>query len=583
MKKEFLTRVNIIGVIFAICSIMVVYQVFHIQHSKEAEEFLKLGQEKGWGWRTLYPERGKIFDRNGNMLAGNKIVYEVGVTFSYVENPNTIAQTMNAVLGKDYQELLDLLKNPPENRVYQTIDRFVTPEVYERLKAMKADMSKNYSGEGDPSLVGLDFAPHLMRSYPDKSLASNIIGFVNMNNSGNYGIEQKYDSLLAGVPVTVPVPLDPNKAGETQKVPPGTDLVLTIDRNIQAMVEEELANGLESSKSKAGTIVVMDPRTGEILAMASSPQMDLNNFLDYGSIYGSASEFNRAISMQYEPGSVFKILTMAAAIDTNLVTPETTYYDPGYYEIGGVAIHNWDYGAYGTQDMVGCLKNSLNVCMARLADLMGEQTFYTYMRRFGIGHPTGIDIANEASGRLKDPNDKDWYKVDLGTNSFGQGVAVSPIQMMTAATALANDGKMVYPHVVLSMVSNGVQSNTRVQTLGTPVSAQTAHTVSEMMASAQEAGNSIANVEGYRTAGKTGTASIPGPNGIYDSDQTNASYIGWGPVDDPKFMVYVWMERPETADWASIVASPIFHNVVQRLVVLLNLPPDETRKQLTGQ
>jgi cell division protein FtsI/penicillin-binding protein 2 len=202
------------------------------------------------------------------------------------------------------------------------------------------------------------------------------------------------------------------------------------------------------------------------------------------------------------------------------------------------------------------------------------------MRRFGIGHPTGIDISNETGGRLKDPVDNDWYKVDLGTNSFGQGVAVTPIQMMTAASALANDGKMVYPHVLYAMVSNGNQHNTPVQTLGTPVSPQTARTITDMLAEAMVAGESVANVKGYRLAGKTGTASIPGPDGRYDPKQTNASFIGWGPVDDPKFMVYIWLERPQKSDWASYVASPIFHNVVEKLVVLMNIPPDDIRKQL---
>ena len=189
----------------------------------------------------------------------------------------------------------------------------------------------------------------------------------------------------------------------------------------------------------------------------------------------------------------------------------------------------------------------------------------------------------EANGRLKVPGDSDWYKVDLGTNSFGQGVAVSPIQMLAAASALANDGKMVYPHVLYGMVTNGSQYNTPPQTLGTPISPQTARTVSDMLAIAMQDGQSPANVKGYRLAGKTGTAQIPGPDGFYDPKQTNASFIGWGPVDDPRFMVYVWMERPQNSDWAAFVAAPIFHNIVEKLVVLMNIPPDDIRLQMTGQ
>ena len=460
---------------------------------------------------------------------------------------------------------------------------FVPSDKARELQSLKSELVAKYAGAGDASLSGLDFKAHLMRSYPENSLASNVLGFVTLENRGYFGVEEKYNDLLSGVPVTVWVPEDPNRAGELPKVPKGADLILTIDREIQAMVEEELQKGVQESGSAAGTIIVMDPRTGGIMAMASTPGMDLNDFSNYTTIYHNASEFNRGVSMQYEPGSVFKILTMAAAIDSGTVVPGTTYLDTGFYEIGGRFIYNWDQGAWSPQNMVGCLEHSLNVCMARLADLMGEDTFYTYMRRFGIGHPTGIDLSMEAAGRLKVPGDEDWYKVDLGTNSFGQGVAVSPIQLMAAASALANDGKMVYPHVLYAMVSNGSQNNTPAQTLDTPISPQSARTVSEMLALAMEDGKSVANVEGYRLAGKTGTAQIPGADGQYDPKLTNASFIGWGPLDDPKFMVYVWLERPQKSDWAAYVASPIFHDVVEKLVVLLGIPPDAVRHQLTGQ
>jgi cell division protein FtsI/penicillin-binding protein 2 len=581
MKKQFQTRASVIAALFTLCSVAIVFQILRIQSM--AEIFRPRIDQGKWIPVTLYPERGKIFDDHGHMLAGNMTVYEVGVTLSAVKDPNTVAMALNTILGMDYQKTLDLIDNPPKGQIYMVLDKFVASDKAKQLQDLKSELADKYAAAGDSSLAGLEFRAHMMRSYPDKFLASNVIGFVNQENVGNYGVEQKYDSILAGVPKTVMVPLDPNMAGEMPKVAPGTDLILTIDREIQAMVETELKNGMNETGSAAGTIVVMDPRTGAILAMASTPQMDLNDYTSFNSIYHSASEFNRAVSSQYEPGSIFKILTMAAAIDTGLVSPRTTYLDTGFYEIGGVNIFNWDQGAWGVQDMVGCLQNSLNVCMARLADLMGEQTFYTYMRRFGIGHPTGIDISNESSGRLKDPADDDWYKVDLGTNSFGQGVAVSPIQMMAAASALANDGKMVYPHVLYAMVSNGSQHNTPVQTLGTPISPQSARTVSDMLAEAMQGNNSVANVEGYRIAGKTGTASIPGPDGRYDPKLTNASFLGWGPVDDPKFMVYVWMERPQNSDWASYVASPIFHNVVEKLVVLMDIPPDDIRKQLAGQ
>ena len=583
MKKQYQTRARALMLAFFILSAAIVVQMLRIQTSKEAAVFLKQGDRYAGSFQTLFPERGQIYDRQGHLLAGNKTVYEIGINLQEVKNPKTIALTLNVVLGMDYQKILNDLANPPENIVYLVVNDFVESSKARELQKLKAELAEQYKISGDASLAGLDFKAHLMRSYPEKSLASNVLGFVTLENRGYFGVEEKYNDLLAGVPVTVWVPEDPNRAGELPRVPKGSDLILTIDREIQAMVEAELRAGMLETGSSAGTIVIMDPHTGGILAMASTPQMDLNKFSDYTAIFHNASEFNRAVSMQYEPGSVLKILTMAAAIDSGTVTPASTYLDTGFYEIGGRYIYNWDQGAWGPQDMVGCMEHSLNVCMARLADLMGETTFYTYMRRFGIGHPTSIDLSMEAAGRLKVPGDKDWYKIDLGTNSFGQGVAVSPIQLMAAASALANDGKMVYPHVLYGMASNGSQYNTPAQTLGTPISPQSARTVSELLATALQDGKSVANVEGYRLAGKTGTAQIPGPDGFYDPTLTNASFIGWGPVDDPKFMVYVWMEKPKNSDWAAYVASPIFHNVVEKLVVLMGIPPDAVRQQLVGQ
>ncbi len=583
MKKQYQFRAFSLGILFGVLGLAIIFQMIRIQVSPQAAAFLQQGDRYAGEYRTLFPERGQIYDRYGHLLAGNKTVYEVGVNLSDIRNPHTIALTMSVVMGLDYQKVYDTITNPPENLVYVVLANYVSSEKAQELQALKKQLQEQYTTKGDPSLSGLDFKPLLQRSYPENSLASNIIGFVTMEGRGYFGVEEKYNDLLAGVPETVWVPEDPNRAEELPNAPKGADLILTIDREIQATVEEILYKSLDETGAKAGTIVVMNPRNGEILAMVSTPQMNLNDFSKYTQVYHNASEFNRAVGMQYEPGSVFKVLTMAAAIDSGTVSPGTTYLDTGYYPIGGAYVYNWDNGAWGVQDMIGCLQHSLNVCMARLADIMGNDTFYRYMQRFGIGHATGIDIAGEAVGRLKVPGDTDWYQVDLGTNSFGQGVAVSPIQMMAAASALANDGKMVYPHVLYGMVSNGHQYNTPTQVLGTPISPQTARTVSEMLAIAMERGESVARLPGYRIAGKTGTAQIPGPDGFYDPSKTNASFIGWGPVDDPQFMVYVWLEQPTSSEWASYVAAPVFQKVAEKLVVLLGIPPDDMRRQMAGQ
>jgi cell division protein FtsI/penicillin-binding protein 2 len=439
------------------------------------------------------------------------------------------------------------------------------------------------AGEGVAGgLLGLEFKSHPHRSYPEKSLGSNILGFVNREGLGYFGVEEKYDALLAGSPVQVLVPTDPNKAFEIPRVPDGTTLVLTVNRDLQAATERILDESLANYGAQSGTIVIMNPSNGEILAMAVSSRMDLNQFWNYGSIYDTASQFNPAVSTPYEPGSVVKILTMAAALDSGSVQPGTTYLDTGAILVGGATIQNWDQNPWGLQDMTGCLQHSLNVCMAMLSTTMGATNFYSYMYNFGFGHLTGVDLAGEAAGRLKVPGDADWYPVDLGTNAFGQGITATPIQMMAAASSIANDGRTVMPHVLSAMVRDGRQYNVPAQFAGTPISQATADTLSGMLAVSLESEGSLALVPGYRVAGKTGTAQIP-VNGFYDSTQTNASFIGWGPVDAPQFMIYVWLERPSTSIWGSETAAPVFAEVAQKTVLLLDIPPDSIRQQIVAR
>jgi len=316
--------------------------------------------------------------------------------------------------------------------------------------------------------------------------------------------------------------------------------------------------------------------------MSSTPRMNLNDYTKVAEIFPGETPFDRAISQAYEPGSVAKILTMSSALDNGTVTPATTYMDTGVFYAGGIPIYDWDRGAWGWQDMTGCLAHSLNVCLAWVSNQMGADAFYAYMKLFGLGHLTGIDLAGEVPGRLKLPGDTDWYKVDLGTNAFGQGVAITPIQLVMAASALANNGQMVYPHVLYAQLRDGHQSNMSTQVVGTPIKAETAHTITTMLYNSLKSESSPALLDGYSIAGKTGTAQIPTSYG-YDPDNINASFIGWGPVDDPRFLVYVWLEKPQSNKAASVVAAPIFKQVIEKLVVLMGIPPDVVRLQNKGQ
>ncbi len=313
--------------------------------------------------------------------------------------------------------------------------------------------------------------------------------------------------------------------------------------------------------------------------MASTPNIDLNEYWTYDKVFPGSTPFNRAISQTYEPGSVFKVLTMAAALDSGKVKPDTQFIDTGSISIGGITIYNWDRGAWGPQDMVGCMQHSLNVCLTWIAIQVGPKDFYKYMDAFGIGRRTKVDLSGEVNYPLSVPGDPNWYEANLGTNSFGQSVAATPLQMAAAVSALANNGKIMAPHIVKSIIEDGRQRYVEPVVISQPISAETAHTITEMLAISLEQEASDALVPGYRVAGKTGTGEIPSPEG-YVSNLTNASFVGWGPTDDPRFLVYLWLEKPKSSPWGSVVAAPVFSEATQKLVALMNLPPDDIRLQL---
>jgi len=578
MRQQYAIRSLVLVLGLVLVALGVLTQMVRIQNSEQAAILLSKGDRYAGEFRTFYPERGEIFDRQGHLLAGNRTVYEVGVSLSEMRDPEALAYILGTYLGITYEEVLNILTQSPESWEYVVIQDYVEANTVSALRELLQQMKD----ANDPRLDGVAFKPHFERSYPENSLASNVLGFVTRDGRGYFGIEEKYNDLLAGNPVQVWVPRDPNKAIDIPRVPNGTTLVLTLNRDLQARVESILDQSLLEYGAENGAIIVMNPRNGEVLAMATTPRMDLNNYGVYFSLYSNGSQYNRSIGAAYEPGSVLKILTMAAAIDTGAVTPQTTYVDTGSIQVGGITIQNWNRDSWGQQDMVGCLQHSLNVCLAWIATQMGPQSFYGYMERFGLGHPTGIDLAGEAMGRLKVPGDSDWYNVDLGTNAFGQGVTVTPLQMLMSVSAVANEGKMVTPHVLYSMLRDGHQYNVPSQYAGSPISAQTAHTLSDMLAVSLEAESSSALLPGYRMAGKTGTAQIPTDFG-YDETQTNASFIGWGPVDDPQFMVYVWLQRPTSSIWSSETAAPVFSQVAEQTVILLNIPPDNVRNQYVSK
>ncbi len=592
-----LSRFYLLGVVFSLLGVLAVIKIIYLQTDARAQELPKIGEALyNYEIRTLYPERGEIFDRWGNLLAGNVEVYEIGVALDEVQrarSAETIARTLSEILeSPGYAEIKVAAETPYQRgkAEFVTIADFVPAQ---KIRALEDKIKTARENKTPLNLTGLYWSAHPMRYYPENDLASNVLGFVNFLKrpenvvgcqengdwcGGHLGVEEYYDNLLAGTPIQVRLPKDPRKIDSLPPIPPGSSLILTLDREIQAAIEQIADQARESSGAEAVTIIVANPRNGEILGMTSTPRYNLNRYWTYPEIIDIPT-FNRAISQVYEPGSVFKVLTMAGGLDSGVVTPESTFLDVGSYVVGGIPLHNWEYTVWGMQDMTGCMQHSINACLAWVADQMGPTRFYQYLEAFGIGRRTGIDLSYEALYPLRRPGDPNWHEVDLGTNSFGQGVSVTPIQMITAISAVANEGKIMAPHIVKAYIRNGQQIEVSPKLMTAPIKAETARTLSEMLANALANEASPALVPGYRLAGKTGTASIPTAQG-YTSPLTNASFVGWGPVDDPQFIVYIWMEKPAASPWASVIAAPVFHDVVEKVVTILRIPPDEVRQQM---
>ena len=594
MKWSLFSRTTLVGLLFSAVGIAIIGQLLRINISSDTRTFSE-NANRVYEYRReiIYPERGYIYDRWGHLLAGNQEVYEVGVDLNSVTNPESIAKVLEEVLDLDYGDVLKETTKDYEQGVseYIVLANFVKPEDIAQLEEIRDSYweipsSEIKKGEKRPSLNGLTWQPHLQRTYPENDLGGNIVGFYSFRDMVKgkpyFGVEEKYDNILSGSTIEIKVPNNPNLIEELPTAPPGASLVLTIDREIQSNVESIIDRAVKQNGAVSGTAIVLDPETGEILAMATTPRLNLNEYWKLTEQFDESTPFNRAVGASFEPGSVFKVLTMATALDTGKVTPNTPFLDTGTITIGGISIYNWDRSAWGPQTMLGCMQHSLNVCLTWVAMQIGNQDFYKYLQNFGIGKKTNIDLAGEVNWPLSVPGDENWWEANLGTNSFGQGVSVTPIQFITAVSAIANDGNMMAPHVLKSVIDNDRQYDYTPQIIGNPISKETARTLTDMLAVSLEEEASNALVPNYRVAGKTGTAEIAGPYG-YTSNQTNASFVGWGPVADPKFVVFVWLEKPSSSPWGSIVASPVFSEIVQNLVTYMDIPPDGTQVGILNQ
>jgi cell division protein FtsI/penicillin-binding protein 2 len=352
-------------------------------------------------------------------------------------------------------------------------------------------------------------------------------------------------------------------------------VILTIDRTIQQIAGEELLRGISEYRAEKGTVIIMDPRSGALLASVSYPGYDPNRFF-VEAIDEGAPFTDPVVSESYEPGSVFKVVTMAAALDAGIVDRYSTYNDLGQIIVGPAVIQNWDKRAYGVRDMTELLRYSLNVGAATLSTRMGGATFYDYVQRFGFGQATGIDLPHESPGAVRMPGDAEWGEADLGTNAFGQGISVTPLQMIRAVAAVANDGQLPNPYVIQRIEQEGeVIKEFQPQPVPQIISASVARELTEMLVNSLS-GKENLNIPGYAIAGKSGTAQIYHYGGYHPED-TIASFVGYAPADDPRFVILVKVDRPQESPWGSEVAAPVFRRIAEKLFAYLDIPPDEVR------
>jgi cell division protein FtsI/penicillin-binding protein 2 len=504
-----------------------------------------------------------IVDRRGYILALTNFDYDICANPSSIESAEdaeSIASQLSPLLDLPPGELIPILD---QEKPYALLKPRVSKEIADAI--------------GSLGLTGIYTEPKFRREYPGGELAAHVLGFVTYEYTGTYGVEGYYEPILKRI-VVVPgkrIALQdetlPDMFNQLALPQDGPHLILTLDRNIQYLAEQELAKAINKYGADGGTVIIMDPRTGAILAMASYPSYDPN-------LYYEAQErhSNPAISDHYEPGSVLKVITMAAGLDAGVITTRSTFFDSGIVEVGGCVIRDPDHHAHGTVTMTDILAYSLNVGVAHVSAYLGEERFYAYLRHFGFGFPTGVDLYGEVPGSVKAPGSREWTKCDLATNSFGQGIAVTPLQMITAVAAVANRGLLMKPYIVEKIVDDQGVIVTQPTAVGQVVSPQTAKQLTEMLVEAVERGAESATVPGYDIAGKTGTAQIPVEGG-YDPELTIASFVGYAPADDPLFIALVKINRPRVASEGAEVAAPVFRAIAERLFVLLDVPPDSVR------
>jgi cell division protein FtsI (penicillin-binding protein 3) len=518
-----------------------------------AESLSRLGQTQHREAVTLPAGRGTIYDRTGVELGLGESATTVYANPRQVVNPRAAAVAVERTLGLDADSVYPQLADRTRGFVY--VERQADPAQAAALKRLK--------------LEGFGFYPEERRSYPQRSVAAQVLGYVGIDGDGLSGLELEFDRALAGRAGKETVVKDPSgrvidvqpERAET----PGRDVFLTVDHSIQANAEEVLRQTVHKWHAKSASAIVLDPRTGAVLAMAQQPGYDANRF-------PSAPrdlQRNRTVTDTYEPGSTFKLITVAAALSERLVAPSTRFTLPYSLHVADRVIHDAEERGTVNYSVAQILAHSSNIGAIELAEMLGRTRLSSWISRFGFGRTTGIDFPGESPGIVLPP--EKWSGSTIGNVPIGQGIAVTPVQMAAAYAAIANGGVWSRPHLVDHVAGGGRPSLYRRRLVSRRIADELMLMLKDVVA---EGTGQYAAMPGYQVAGKTGTAQKPDSHGGYATGRYVASFVGIVPASRPRFVVLVTVDEPHGAIWGGVVAAPAFQQIARFDLQYLEVPPD---------
>ena len=523
----------------------------------QAGTFAQMASSQHRETKVVPAGRGTIFDRTGEPLAIGQQATTIYADPRRVRDPRATALAVARILDLDPNALHPLLADRSRHFVF--VQRKADPAKAAKLEAL--------------ALPGIEFYAEELRAYPQRTVAAHVLGFAGLDNEGLEGLEKAHDRELAGKPGSKTIVKDPlgQVIDEIESKPerPGADVFLTLDHRMQANAEAVLKETIKSTRARGGTAIVLDPRTGAILAMANAPTFDPNRF----SVSKLDARRNRAITDTYEPGSTFKLVTVAAALSEKLVTPMTPFTLETSIRVADRIINEHEPRATQRMTVAQILSQSSNVGTITLAQMLGKERVLDWIDRFGFGKPTGVDYPGESGGILPSY----WSGSTIGNVPIGQGIAVTALQMAAAYGAIANGGVLHQPHLVDRVDGRRRPLRPGRRVVSATVAAQVMTMLRDVV-SAEGGTGAAAAVPGYTVAGKTGTAAKPEPGG-YSTSRYVASFAGVVPAKDPRLVILVSIDEPKTAIWGGVVAAPAFSKIAQFGLRYLEIPPDATPQQ----